>query len=97
MYSVQQEHAMKRVIILFEHEFDGRVNDHPAQRAEWLEFVRRRTKAKARKCFNRCVCNRVQSTRFYSNNKMEMGVVNLINLFASKIKFLNLLEYRHDI
>jgi hypothetical protein len=40
-------------------------NDQTGQRTGWTVFLHlKRRKTKAQQCFNRCTCNRVQSTRF---------------------------------
>jgi hypothetical protein len=43
----------------------GVANDQTVHRTGWIVFIRpKRRKTKAHQCFNRCTCNRVQSTRF---------------------------------
>jgi tetratricopeptide (TPR) repeat protein len=65
------------------------VNDHP--QSGWLEFPRqRRGKAKARQCFKRGTCNRVQSTRFVGQETIggQRLVSRILHLTVEKIPFL---------
>jgi len=50
------------------------INDHPALCAGWLEFVHSRTKAKARPCFTRGVCNRCKAPGFTQTINKPIGL-----------------------